>query len=713
MRPYPSMSGRPFPSRGPAPFPSWKPNSSHQPMPTTMAEDCEICDYSHFYYSSECDDECKYSYDVYYYYEDCDVCDKSLQPAYPTYDCTTTAAPAPTYHQNTVTVYVEPTEGCEEFLKNHPTCTYCETTVTSKTKATSYVTKTPVTTAVCTGESCNEECGVATVTVTVSTTPCTTLATVTPCAGCAEQYVTTQGQLVSSCVTSTSACSTYCTETSASLCVYGAMTTTVTYPTTITYTATTSCGSETDYCDILGKQYPCPTTVYYETVTECTTGVFTLGGMTSACPTSACTVTYPTYCPDTTTYAWYSTVTSACESCPVATVTAADCAITSIKSGYKATSTYCATPGVYTCGTETVTIAKPTWYHYVELCPTQYVCSYEEWCQNNKHFIVYEYIGVYLQDVYECDVNCYEETGLWVHPIPTSMYFPQPTIVIINDIEINITVAPTWYSWTTYVTETTTSTVTSTVTSPYPSGSVNPTNRSIAPSSYPSAAPSGPVGETQAFSLVGTVDGVPAVLIALDGQLQATTDPNAVATTFNPIADGVLTDSDGNVYGLAALGSPVTYSAPSGLTKRDLNIVWINGSDGPIATYNGEDLVYSACSTGTNGTSSINLDVSSVSGCSSFTPFAAAPGTTPSEEGSTPSSAPSAAPSTTGTSPSSAPSGNSAAPSSGPTGTPSPSSSPTASESAAPSSAPSSAPNATNGTNVTVQRRDFQRRFVY
>src|SRR5579859_7539820 len=165
MRPYPSQSARPFPSRRPhssAAFPSWKPNPSHRPMPHNMAADCELCDFSHFYYSVDCDDECKYAYDVYYYYEDCTVCDKSKQPPYPTYVTTTPAAP--TYKQKTVTVYVPPTEGCEEFLKKNPTCTYCDTavctscvtTVTSKTKNTKYVTSTPTKSAhtkiVCTDE---------------------------------------------------------------------------------------------------------------------------------------------------------------------------------------------------------------------------------------------------------------------------------------------------------------------------------------------------------------------------------------------------------------------------------------------------------------------------------------------------------------------------------------------------------------------------------
>src|SRR5579859_4828526 len=283
-RPYPpASSGRPYPIKGSrtsaVPYPSWKPNPSPKPMPHDMAADCELCNFNHFYYSTDCNYECKYAYDVYYYYEDCAVCDKSKQPPYPTYEWITTAVvpTTPMYKQNTVTVYVEPTDGCEEWLKKYPTCTYCETTVTSKTRSTAYVTtvpttKSPNTKIVCTEQSCMTEevfSTPATVTVTVNTTPMTTLATVTPCVGCVKQYVTKQGQTVSSYITSTSAYSTYWTQTTASMCVYGAMTTTVTYPTTITYTATASCGSSDSYCTVKGKQYPCPTTIYYETATEC------------------------------------------------------------------------------------------------------------------------------------------------------------------------------------------------------------------------------------------------------------------------------------------------------------------------------------------------------------------------------------------------------------------------------------------------------------
>jgi hypothetical protein len=751
-RPYPSASGRAYPSKKAAatttkpPFPNWSPNPSHMPMPITMAEECEICDYDHFYYSSECDDECRYEYDVYYYYEDCEECDKSLQPAYPTYECVVTEAAEATtaaIKQNTVTVTVEPTEGCEEFLKNNPTCVYCEseseaeatsceTTVTSLTMATSYVTS-------ASEEEAEETC--AAVTVTVTTTPCSTLATVAPCAGCDEEYVTEQGQTVTSYITSTSLCTTYCTETEAATCVYGAMTTTITYPTTVTYTATTSCAGTASYCELQGTQYPCPTTIYYETATYCTTGVYTFGGMESDCPTSACSVTYPTYCPSVTTYAWYSTVTSACESCPVATITAAECEITSCTTTYTATSTYCPTAGVYTCGTETVTVPAATWVYYVEPCPTNYVCSYDDWCSDSQHFVVYEYIGTYLAGTYECDMDS------WVEPCPTSQYFPEPTICVINDIEINITVAPTWYTWNTYTTTTTTTT--------YPwhphssgaprSGAPHPSGRppvgahggppSGAPGGPPSGAPrgppsggapSGPPGAPppgSPFSLFGSIGGIRFILIAENGFLGASSDLSIVGTIFEPMSNHQFKDEAGNVYGIEALGDIIEYTGFSGrFAKRDVDIIWTQGPNGPVATYLNQSLVYSACESGDETT--INLDTGVVEGCSSFTPQMLAAGATLSSLGNS-----TLGNGLNGTAPAPAPSGPPSGPPSGINGTspppspadpPSPAGPPsgpgnnTSPPTGAPVSAPAPASNNTNSTgNSTMQRRDFQRRFVY
>jgi hypothetical protein len=746
-RPYPSASGRPYPSKKAAatttkpPFPNWSPNPSHIPMPISMAEECDYFD--HFYYSSECDDECQYEYDVYYYYEDCEDCDKSLQPAYPTYECVVTEAAEATtaaITQNTVTVTVEPTEGCEEFLKNNPTCVYCEsesepeatsceTTVTSLTKATSYVTSAAE-------EEAEETC--AAVTVTVTTTPCSTLATLTPCAGCEEEYVTEQGQTVTSLVTSTSVCTTYCAETEAATCVYGAMTTTITYPTTVTYTATTSCAGTASYCEVLGSRYPCPTTIYYETATYCTTGVYTFGGMESDCPTSAGSVTYPTYCPSPTTYAWYSTITSACESCPVATITAADCEITSCTTTYTATSTYCPTAGVYTCGTETVTVAAATWVYYVEPCPTNYVCSYDDWCSDSQHFVVYEYIGTYLADTYECDMDS------WVEPCPTSQYFPEPTICVINDIEINITVAPTWYTWNTYTTTTTTT--------KYPwhphssgaprSGAPHPSGRppvgapggppSGAPGGPPSGAPggppsggapSGPHGSGSPFSLYGNVGGIRFILIAESGVLGASPDLSIVGTIFEPISNHQFQDSNGHVYGIEALGDVIEYTGGSTrFAKRDIDIIWIQGPNGPVATYLNQSLVYSACTSG--DTTTINLDAGVVDGCSGLTLQMLAAGATLSSlgnstlgvNGTAPAPAPSGPPSgSNGTSPPPSPADppSPAGPPSGPgNNTSPPSGAPLSAPVPAPAPAPSS--NNTNSTgNSTVQRRDFQRRFVY
>jgi len=719
-RPYSSMSGRSFLAEKPTlkaspkhPFSGWKPNPSHKPMPISMVKECENHKDNHLYYRLECDDECRYEYD------DCESCDDSLQPEYPTSECVVTEAPDTTtlaYSQKTVTVTVGPKEGCEDFLKNNPTCTYCEITVTSLTKATSYVTSAT--------KKDEEIC--AAVTVTVTTTPCTPFATITPCAGCDEEYVTEQGQTVTSCVTSTGVSTIYCTETEASVCVYGAKTTTITHPTTVTYIATASCAATDLYYNVLGKQYPCPTTVYYQTTTYCTAGAYTFGGMTSQCPSSACSVAFPIYCPSATTFAWYSTVTSACESCPVATITAADCDITSCTTTYKATSTYCPTAGVYTCGTDTVTVPAATWVYYVEPCPTNYVCSYEDWCRDRKHFVVYEYIGIYLQEVYECDMEP------WIHPVPTSQYFPEPTICVINDIEINITIAPTWYVWNSYVTETTTTTY------PYPRGRGRPTSGASYPSGRPSAsrvpsvgAPAGP-GGSGPFSLSGLVNGVKVILIAADGILSTSTNLTAIGTIFEPISNGRLTDSDGDVFGIADLGEPITYSPgfTNRLPKRDLPLIWTQGADAPIASYNNQSLVYSACPSGDSST--INLDTAVMSGCFSFTPTTVDPGSSLSSlsganstepNGGGHSAAPGIPPPAPFFPPYGPPSGGLngtnypvGAPHSPPGGPPSPGNgnSPQVAPPSLPigTAAPSS--NNTNSiSNSTLVRRDFRRRFVY
>jgi len=137
-RPYPSMNGRPFLNKKPTstatanpPFPGCKPNPSHKPIPIPMAEECENCRYDHFYYSSECDDRIPIWIRRLLLWRSCDSCDKSLQPEYPTHEFVVTEAletTTPAYSQKTVTV---PREGCEGFLENNPTCTYCETTATS------------------------------------------------------------------------------------------------------------------------------------------------------------------------------------------------------------------------------------------------------------------------------------------------------------------------------------------------------------------------------------------------------------------------------------------------------------------------------------------------------------------------------------------------------------------------------------------------------
>ena len=69
-------------------------------------------------------------------------------------------------------------------------------------------------------------------------------------------------------------------------------------------------------------------------------------------------------------------------------------------------------------------------------------------------------------------------------------------------------------------------------------------------------------------------------------------------------------------------------------TPVQLPVIWVDNGDGPECTYNGETLVFSACR-GDSGNASINLDVSTFSGCRSFSPVQASPGVTPSGDSPT------------------------------------------------------------------------------
>ena len=73
--------------------------------------------------------------------------------------------------------------------------------------------------------------------------------------------------------------------------------------------------------------------------------------------------------------------------------------------------------------------------------PHNYVCSYGDWCSNKKRFIVYEQQRNYLEEVYECDMDEYQQTGIWLHPVPPRKHFLEPALVV--NVEINIAIAPT------------------------------------------------------------------------------------------------------------------------------------------------------------------------------------------------------------------------------------------------------------------------------
>ena len=142
----------------------------------------------------------------------------------------------------------------------------------------------------------------------------------------------------------------------------------------------------------------------------------------------------------------------------------------------------------------------------------------------------------------------------------------------------------------------------------------SPSNGTSSPTTYP----------TGSFSLGGEIDGVAVVIVLINGELRAVSTSGTTGVVFTAIVNGILADVNGNKYGLVALGDAITVTTTSTkkmhrrFAKRDLAITWQDTPNGPVAYYNGQPLVFSTCQL--SGSSSLNLDLTSVSGCSAFTP---------------------------------------------------------------------------------------------
>jgi hypothetical protein len=445
---------------------------------------------------------------------------------------------------------------------------------------------------------------------------------------------------------------------------------------------------------------------------------------------------------NTTNHGTPITAISVCPTCPAVTVTATEQLITSCGDTTPTpTTTVCTTGGVYNLGGNgNFVIVKdadcPTTISYNAPCQTCYVCPYGQCYDSHsklvavKNVIIYEYQGSQQVGCTYEDWYCQEIEQYYTH----STYIPSPTIFIYNDITINVTLAPTYLTYTETATVTATSTKTVSV---LPTGSDNPISRgpsgqlsSAAPSASPSAAPSG--GVALKFYL-DAEQGLP--IIQRDGKLAYDSSATSPITVY--LRGDELYDANGNVLyinltDLASNAQSIIYFAldstqvPSDGATHIFSL--LNGLTLQV-TVNGETLVELTCSddgfihfgrAGTRGCQAGTLVTtpvfpsSSASAAPSSEPQSVTPSINPASNGpssipsvapsAAPSSAPSVAPSFAPSSiPSIAPSGPAAssgspsvAPSDSPSGIPSdlPSLPPSVAPSDVPSSAPSVAPSA-------------------
>src|SRR5579862_7184862 len=312
-----------------------------------------------------------------------------------------------------------------------------------------------------------------------------------------------------------------------------------------------------------------------------------------------------------------STVVTPCGACAPATVTAWTQPITSTTTSKIPTSTYCPTPGYYTeCA---CTVPTPQWIYYEQPCDVEYVCPYVDWYyMPSKPVVVIVKVNGKPKPA-RTETWTVGPTGI-VKPTAIVTYIPNPTIIVINDITINVTAAPTYITYTSSVTTTVTTTAT--------------------------VAPTGVAVST--FKLSGTFNGEPVVVLQEGGSLVVAPASDDTDAGFTLTSTGELLASGGGLVSVTfvnGVGSPFTYGgvAKRGLDKRAI-------ADG---TYFG---TFSA-----SGTFAMTIDGSSVtiqvcagnvlsggdgvmSGCAAIT-LQAVPVDTPLSS-SLPSSAPSSAPAT-------------------------------------------------------------------
>jgi hypothetical protein len=336
-----------------------------------------------------------------------------------------------------------------------------------------------------------------------------------------------------------------------------------------------------------------------------------------------------------------STVVTPCSACAPCTVTAWTQPITSTTTSSYPTSTYARTAGYYEeCSCQ---IASPQWIYFDTPCEVEYSCPYQDW-----YFMNTKTVYVHARHNGQ-DLGSWEEH--WdlkptMVPSPVVTYFPTPTVVVINDITINVTVAPTYITYTTTATSTVTSVSTVTAT---PTGVTNP----------------GAGTPVQTFKLVGTLNGQEGVIVQQGGNLVFVPGDSTTGVAFTLTSTGELMTANGQYVSLTFAngnGSPFVYGAA--LRKRDIadgtyfGIFSGSGSFG--MSINGTTITIQICGANAlsgsdnlmDGCTQITLTITSVN-----TPISSGISSAPSSApASSPSSAPSSIPTPASGFPSSSPS---------------------------------------------------------
>src|SRR5579859_1498218 len=352
-----------------------------------------------------------------------------------------------------------------------------------------------------------------------------------------------------------------------------------------------------------------------------------------------------------------STTVTVCDVCTPCIITAWTQCITSTTTSIYPTSTYCPKPGYYKeCD---CTIDYPQWIYYDISCDVEYVCPYQDW-----YFLETKVVEVFVKVNNVIYNSVQEEWNIIIVPTPVVTYIVNPTIIVVNDITIDVTIAPTYITYTTDVTKTETKTITATVyPSASPSGNVNPDSRhpSVGPSSVPSSIPNGgpsvipsfvpsgsqlPIPSTapqsvapsaapstgpdtgspvSTFKLLANIGGTDAVIMQQSGSLVLTPATNSTTgVAFTLLSSGEMMTPDGQYVSLTFTnGEAGEFTYGPKLSKRELmkraiadgTYYGVFSADGGFRmTIDGEALTIQVCGDG----NVLSAGVGAMGGCNTI-----------------------------------------------------------------------------------------------